>query len=423
MKLLNYTTSYFAVILLVLLAAWAVIFYLEMLDEIYDSMDDGLENQKMLVINKASRDSLILNTPSFEDGYYTIHPIDFNQAKDFRDSYRDTLMYMENEDEMEPVRLLESAFEQEGKFYKVKVITSMVEEDDLIEDLLYSLLWLYLGLVFTILILNNLVLRKLWEPFYSLLRELKRFKIEQDHQIAFVPTKIEEFQLLNERIEQMLQKSVATYREQKQFIENASHELQTPLAISINKLELLAEENSLKEDQLHIIGAVLNNLERLTRFNKALLLLSKIENRQFVEEELINFNKTTKELIHDYADLAEHRQIKIVINEDAELDFKMNRDLSMILISNLIKNALVHGTAVHVVEIEINSDYFLIRNFADSSSLEDRRIFSRFQKNSDSSGSTGLGLAIAKAIADRYGIRLDYSFQQYHQFALYFNQG
>src|SRR5690606_3275909 len=130
MKLLNYTTTYFAVILIFLLAIWAVFFYVEIMDEIYDSMDDGLENQKMLVIRKAREDPSILERSVFEDGNYIITPITVEAGKGFTDAYRDTLMFRENEDDYEPVRLLESVFRQDGNFYKIKVVTSMVEEDD-----------------------------------------------------------------------------------------------------------------------------------------------------------------------------------------------------------------------------------------------------------------------------------------------------
>ena len=275
MKLLNYTTGYFAIVLIVVLSSWAVIFYFEMLDEIYDSMDDGLENQKILVIRRVTQDSVIKERNEFGEGYYTLKKLEFNNAQMYKDSYRDTLMYMENEDDYEPVRLLESVFNYKGDYYKLKVITSMVEEDDLIENLLYSLFWLYLGLIISILFLNNIILKKVWNPFYKLLRRLKKFNIEKDENIEIQSSKIEEFELLNNQVKQLLQKSSDSYIGQKQFIENASHELQTPLAISINKLELLIENNHLSETQLSYIASVIQNLERLTRFNKSLLLLSK----------------------------------------------------------------------------------------------------------------------------------------------------
>src|SRR5687768_12116160 len=161
MKVLNYTTSYFAVILLVIITAWAGIFYFAMLDEIYDSIDDGLDNQKGLIIQKAAADSSILKKNSFDEGDYAITETSAEFAIEARDVYLDTLMYMENEKDFEPVRLLRSTFHNKGKYYQMEVITSMVEEDDLIVELFYSLLWLYLGLVASIITLNNILLKRI----------------------------------------------------------------------------------------------------------------------------------------------------------------------------------------------------------------------------------------------------------------------
>lgn len=419
MKLLNYSTRYFAIILFVLLSAWAVIFYFEMLDEIYDSMDDGLENQKMLVIRQSLSDSTVLKKAEFGDGYYTVRATELDQIKNFTDSYRDTLMYMENEKEYEPVRLLETAFEHNGQYYKLKVITSMVEEDDLIEDLFYSMLWLYLGLIISILVLNNIILKKIWKPFYRLLSRLQHFRIESENKIELETTNIEEFSKLNESIEVLIDKSVASFREQKHFIENASHELQTPLAISINKLELLLENNQLEEEQLQVIASVLNNLERLTRFNKSLLLLSKIENKQFLEAENIDFNELVKKVVSDFKDLADHRNIQIQISEKDRLSYKMNRDLSVMLLSNFVKNALIHGTKGGQVKIIITSEKIEVQNSGEVA-LDKEKLFSRFQKINQDKRSTGLGLAISKAIAEKYKIRLEYHFSEGHVFQILF---
>src|SRR5687767_9563966 len=123
-----------------------------MLDEIYDSIDDGLDNQKGLVIQKAARDSTLLNKKGFEEIDYSIIRIPSEKATTFNDVYIDTSMYMQNEKSFEPVRMLKTVFIQDGRYYQLQIVTSMVEEDDLIEELLYALLWLYLGMIITILV-------------------------------------------------------------------------------------------------------------------------------------------------------------------------------------------------------------------------------------------------------------------------------
>jgi len=145
LKVLNYTTSWFAGILLLLISIWAALFYYAMLDEIYDSIDDGLDNQKGLIIKRAGVDSTLLLKSAFDEGDYAIRPVSAEAAMNFRDVYADTLMYMQNEEDFEPVRLLRTAFQQGGNYYQMQVITSMVEEDDLMAELFYSLLYLYIG--------------------------------------------------------------------------------------------------------------------------------------------------------------------------------------------------------------------------------------------------------------------------------------
>ena len=419
MKLLNYTSRYFAWLLFFVLTGWAVIFYFQMLDEIYDSMDDGLENQKMLVIdNLRDLDSVRLKS-DFRDGYYTLNSISEYSAKGFKDTYRDTLMYMKNEKDYEPVRLLESVFKKEEKYYKVKVITSMVEEDDLIEDLLFSIIWLYVGLILSIIILNNLILKKVWNPFYNLIDKLGNFKIERDSEIQLQESRIEEFNMLNENIENLINKSVRSYRCQKQFIENASHELQTPLAISINKLELLLEEDDLQEEQAAMIVSVIENLERLSRFNKSLSLLSKIENKQFPEVEIVDINHLTHRILESFDDFLRHKKIKIELNEIEQLQFSINPDLAQIFLTNLIKNAIIHNSASGSIEISISNNKWEITNPGEIA-IKAKDLFSRFQSVQDNSQSSGLGLAISKAIADVYNIHISYNFDNRHVFSLKF---
>ena len=422
MKLLNYTTKYFAAILLFALLIFTVIFYFQMLDEIYDSLDDGLENQKILVINRAKKDPTILHKTSFEDGYYTIHPTTYSEIRNVKDSYRDTLMYMLNEKDYEPVRLLETAFRQGDNYYKLKVITSMVEEDDLIEDLLYSILWLYIGLVIGVLLLNNWILKRLWRPFYSLLNKLKNFNIEKEQSIDFEKTNIEEFQLLNLQVEKLLQKSIDSFKAQKQFIENASHELQTPLAISINKLELLAEKEELSPKNIALLASVLENLERMTRLNQALLLLSKIDNKQFVEEENLNIPEIINQIVYEFSDLAKHRNIEISISSQDAIQKFMNKDLAVILFTNLIKNAIVHASLNSIIKIKIHEQKVSIENESETGKLDHQKLFSRFYKVNARKNSTGLGLSIAKAIADKYRLALTYTYDRYHLFTVDFTK-
>lgn len=419
MRLHNYTLMYISVAMFFIISIWAGIFYVQMLDEVYDSIDDNLANYKILIIKKAKTDSTILQKIDFDESNYAIRKIASSNTSKIKDLYKDTLMYMENEDDLEALRLLKTVFTINHRdYYELSILSSMVEEDDLIEDLFYSLIWLYVILLISIFIVNTLLLRKIWKPFYGLLHQLENFNLNSSN---FQPlkTNVHEFKLLNNSVSDLLKKNIELYTSQKQFIENASHELQTPLAISINKLELLAEKNELTETDLYMVASVIQNLQRLTRLNKSLLLLSKIENKQYSEEEIVSISTICNRLAEDISDLAAFKDVALEFVHDAELTAKMNPDLADILLSNLIKNAVIHTPANGFVKITIEDNVITIENTG-TQALNAESIFKRFYKNSTEKNTTGLGLAIVKTIVDKYGFEITYSYNDKHCFRIVF---
>lgn len=421
MKLLNRSLIYLSGALLLALTVWAVLFYINMLDEVRDSIDDGLDNSKLLIIHEAKKDHSILDDDKFDEGNYKMREIPESLAKNHRDIYVDTLMYMENEEDFEPVRLLTTAFKAEnGKFYELKVISSMVEEDDLIEDLFYSLLWLYLILIVSIFFINNLLLKSIWKPFYNILDKLKTFKLGSKQMIEPEKSSIEEFKVLNNTIQEVLRDSIDVYESQKQLIENASHEIQTPLAIAINKLQLFSEKYDLPEEQHTEIYQITRSLERLTKLNKSLLLLSKIENRQFREITEVNVNALLSELSEEFTAIAEHRNIEISLLENVALTVSAHRELLIILFTNLIKNSIVHNINGGVVQISISENQVVIENTGKDDALNEEKLFSRFYRENSSGQSTGLGLAIVKSICEMENIQISYQFSQVHRMSLKF---
>jgi signal transduction histidine kinase len=423
LKLLNHTLSYLSVALLAIIGVWAMIFYMNMLDEIYDSIDDGLANSKILIIDKVKTDSSLIHKTDFMEGNYAIHEIHETRALDFRDVYFDSTLFMQNESEYEPVRILKTAFRgPSGKFYQLEIVSSMVEEDDLIEDLLYAIIWLYLILIASILIVNNVLLRRIWKPFYGILARLKKFTLGSEHDFPNTKTNVDEFNDLNETVTDLLQRTVDTFNSQKQFIENAAHELQTPLAIGINKLELLTERNSLTDEQMTEISAVIESLERLTRLNRTLLLLSKIENRQFTDESLVNVNEIVERTVHAFSDLSEFKSVTVEFIQESPLNVRMNAELAEMMVSNLLKNAIVHNREGGTIQLKVSASAFTVTNSSDAAKLDETQIFKRFYKGSSSKSSSGLGLAIVKSIALLYDFRLAYSFDGNHTFSMHFSK-
>lgn len=419
MKLLNYTISYLSVAFLLVIGVWALIFYFNMLDEIYDSIDDGLENSKLLIIQNVQADSSLINRTSFKESNYKIREISEAHAVSSRDVYLDSTLYTLNEKDFEPIRILKSAFRlHNGKYYELHVIASMVEEDDLIEDLLYSLLWLYLILLASILLINNVLLKRIWKPFHQILERLRNFTIDSAQDVEVPKTKVSEFKMLNESVTTLLNRTTAAFSSQKQFIENASHELQTPLAISINKLELLAEKDTTTDTQAQEISSVIHSLERATKLNKTLILLSRIENRQFSDRSMVNMNELTAGIISELSDLAEFKSVSVSMVDESLLMVDINRELASIIISNLLKNAIVHNHEGGSVTARISSRGIMVENTGLARALDASQIFKRFYKDTSLNTSTGLGLSIVKSIAELYGYGLYYQYNGMHSFTL-----
>ncbi len=411
MKLLNHTLLYLSASLIFILSIWAVVFYVSMMDEVYDSIDDGLENYKILIIQKANGDSTLLRKTFFDESNYAIRPIGKEAALRATEEFKDTAMYMKYEEDYEIVRMLTTYFSTQNEdYYELKIIASMVEGDDLVADLLHSLLWLYVAVIASAFIINNWVLRKIWKPFYELQHELRRFKLGVDKSFKPPQTKVTEFQDMNETVAELLRANIATFQNQKQFIENASHELQTPLAIAINKLELLLEQPQDNEMQTQLLANAIQYLERMTRLNKSLLLLSKIENKQFGKQEMVDFNARLQEQVDDFIELLNYKGIGVEIIEKAHLKWLFNADLADILITNLLKNAIVHNRDNGNIRINVMDDGFEIANTGRRQALDTSKIFARFYKTADSQSSTGLGLAIVSAIAQFHHAKVAYRY-------------
>jgi len=413
MKLLNKSLIYLSASLFVIIGLWSVIFYFNMRREIEESVDEGLENYKRQIIYKVQHDSTLLFKSNFEEGFFAIREIPHSKAVHITDSYINTTMLMQDADdeapEIEPVRLFTTAFENNGKYYELKIINSMVEEDDLVEELLRESLGLYLFLIIMIIIINNFVLKRLWQPFYSLLNQLMSYRIGKN--IPEVKTNTKEFKDLQNAVNILLDHNIETYEQQKQFIGNASHELQTPLAIVTNKLELLIEEGNLEPEQAENIAETMQIIDRLVRVNKSLLLLTKIENKQFLENKIITINSIIKQNISDLEDIAAYKGIIFSVSEDFELIVEMDQSLANIVISNLLRNAIFHNIENGEISIEIESNRLKISNTGLNLPIDQNKLFSRFHKTQNKTNGTGLGLAIVKAICDLYGFSILYDFK------------
>jgi len=269
---------------------------------------------------------------------------------------------------------------------------------------------LFIVLLSGFFFINLYISKKLWAPFYSTLDKLKVYKVD-DTSVMFEKSSITEFSKLNKTLTLMTEKIHNDYISQKQFIENASHEIQTPLAVIKNKIELLIQSKTLSESDIQIIQSVYNASNKLSSLNKALLLLSKIENNQFKDIEEIQFQTLIEKIITHFEDIISLKNIRVKKNFQSSLTHKMNPLLADILISNLIQNAIRHNIEGGSITIQLSGNSIIISNTSDTSIINTNELFQRFRKSEASAESIGLGLAIVKEICDKYNIELNYTCQ------------
>lgn len=420
MKLLHYTFRQISVILFILMGIWGVLFYYAILEEVTDETDDSLENYRDIIVRSALKDSTILQTKGTLMSLYSFRPISEEEAMEYEEKYYDSTVYIEIEDEDEPVRVMKSCFMMpDGQYYELEIMTSTLEREDMIEAIFLYLISLYALLLLCLLLVTRMVLKKSFRPLDRLLEWLGRVQPGKEVPPLENDTKILEFSRLGEAAIDMSNRSYKAYQEQKQFIENASHELQTPLAIVRGKVELLAESEPLTEEQMKELDDIYNTLGRAVKLNKSLLLLSRIENKQFTDTENVVINQVVDNMLPDLMDIYESKQISLTRKDEGEFTFQGNGTLAQVLVTNLLKNALTHSPEKGLLEVSIDPNTFIIKN-SGSDSLDKEQIFQRFyHAQTTKKDSTGLGLAIAKSIAASYGLTLDYVWDGMHCFRLY----
>lgn len=421
-SLKNYTIRYITIMILIVIAVWATLFYAYITEEVYDNVDDGLKNQKIEIIRAAYQDESILKTDTFGINQFKITKSDVQVNKDEKNIFKNDLIYMPYDEDMEPYRILNTYFYGKDKLlYQLEIRTSTVEEDELKYDLATALIILYILIIVSIFLLNTLVFHRAFKPFYQILDKLERYQFGKIKTAVPITSNVSEFMLLDTEIDKMLDRNEKIFQQQKLFIENASHELQTPLAISSNKLELLLEDEQLAEHHLITISETKEALERMIKLNKALLMLSRIENNQFDATQTVDFNSVIHEACEELADLIEFRGITLEVLEHGKFSADFNMDLVKILISNLLRNAINYNKSKNgFIKIDIHKDFFTIANSGKNTALQAENIFDRFHKENTAVNSNGLGLSIVKTIIEtNKTISINYSYlNNFHIFKI-----
>ena len=303
--------------------------------------------------------------------------------------------------------------------YKVTINKSLEGTDHLTRNVAFIILSIILLILTISFLINRLVLRRLWQPFYDTLAAIQQFRLSSNEPLQLPHSDIDEFKMLHTALRQTTEMAGKEYELLKEFTENASHELQTPLAIIRSKLELMMQYD-LDEPQTRTIQSANEALQGLVRLNRSLLLLTKIQNNQYAQKDTVAMQTLIKDKINAFEEIAFAKHISVQPKLE-NVAVSMNQDLAGLLVSNLLSNAIKHNKAGGKIDICLTNSNFIVENTGPAVSLDKNRLFTRFYNPAKTINSTGLGLSIVQQICQESGFEVAYQYiDGRHQFAIHF---
>jgi signal transduction histidine kinase len=300
--------------------------------------------------------------------------------------------------------------ESNGKFYSITVETNVEESYETISAITAVTGFFFIILLSGFIFLNKRISQKLWTPFYVSLQKIKSFELSSQTRPSFERTDIIEFEEMNGSLSRLIEGNIDVFRRQKEFTENASHELQTPLAIVQLKLDLLLQSSMLSAEQSSIIDDIHHALARVSRINKNLLLLAKIENLQFGLKEQVDLSAHLEKNIALFSDFLKSKNLTISCDILSGVVIKGNKMLVEVMLNNLLMNAVRHNIENGKIEVLLALDQLRISN-SGTSALNGAKLFKRFSMAAPETHGSGLGLAIVQEICNTHGWNIQYNFE------------
>lgn len=324
------------------------------------------------------------------------------------------------EKEVEPVRQLAFTIQAGGKLFKAVVNQSKTETEDLLQMIIFVIILMIALILLSNYLINRKLVTALWKPFYTTIATIKDYKLSEKRALQLPHEKLDELDLLNTSLNTMTERIHQDYLALKTFTENASHEMQTPLAVIRSKVESLLQYAEGKEMVVQQLMTIEDATLKLSRLHQSLLLLTKLENRQFELSESVDLTYILKTKLDERESLINARELIVDTTAD-QVTLSFHQHLAEIMINNLLNNVIRYTPLRGTVYIKLHSDALSIKNYASDGPLNTERLFQRFYKEEQSAESTGLGLAIVKEICLLAGFGIQYRYANHeHEFIIHF---
>ena len=408
MRLLNKITLNLLSISLFIFLFGMVAFYYVLREQVDQNINLELEKREKSIIKELDSAHSTTNPTVSLSEKVLITPLDKPRPLV---SFSDTLLFNPDENKYAIYRQLGFVKIIGDQSYFIQIFKPLEETDRLIVRIVMMMNLLIIFIIITLLIANRHSSRQDWKVFYDTIDKINKYDVNSFENFSLKHSEIKEFSDLNRGLLTMTERIKNDYFNLKEYIENASHEIQTPLAIINSKMELLMQWGDMKEKQYKIVADAYEASIRLSRLNKTLILLAKIENRQFPESNPVNPAIMINHQLESLEDLILSKEIKITKRFDNDATIEMNPYLAEILLVNLIKNAIRHNITGGDLIVELTKHSFEIANSGPPLQMDPAMLFERFHKSSSAPESLGLGLAIVQKICTLYGFKIGYHYK------------
>lgn len=408
--------------LTILFIVWGIGLYFLLGDVVNDEIDDQLEHSSENIIRRTllGRDIPHQGDGSNNTWYLTDITEDYLLNHPMVE-YGDSDIIVISEDDPEPARYMRSVFRSsDGKPHLLTVITPSYERDEVMHTILTACLILLLLMLLTI---DGIFLWAFWHntrPLYRILHWLDDYTLGEQSGNLTVDTTITEFKRLGETLDDCFQRIESAYEREGRFIGDISHELNTPLSVCQNRLEMLIDNNTFNETQMLDLMKIQDDLSSLIRLNRTLLFLTRVESNRFIEKTDVNIETKVSYFLDLYSEVFEPMNIHVKHDVQAPFMVHANDELITTLVSNLLRNAYIHNVEGGSLNVTITDGCLTVSNTGVDKSLDRERLFERFYRSDDAhKGGTGLGLSIVRSICEVSDLQADYHYTEgLHSFVI-----
>jgi len=409
LKLLTKTNLNFLSISLFIFLFGIFVFYYLLRQQVDKNVNSELAKRKNGIVNQFDSAYISARIPESYNQIILINPV--RDTTSVAAGYSDTLIYDKLEKRHSVYRQLCFTIIYKTEIYRLRIFKSLEESDQLIVRIFLMMTILVFIIILTLLFLNRRSTLRAWNVFYDTIEKIKNYNLNSHEQFSLKKSDVKEFDELNKVLLAMTDKIKTDYFNLKEYTENASHEIQTPLAIINAKMEMLLQSGDMNESQYKAVSDAYEAANRLSKLNNSLILLSKIENRQFPESKIVDPKILIETQLEILEELLLSKNITVEKNYKEPLVIQMNPYLAEILFSNLVRNAIRHNVEGGKIVIDFLLDKIVISNSGLNHQIDEKILFERFHKSSTSTESLGLGLAIVRKICEVYGFTVQYEFK------------